>query len=73
MFELMRGELEMETFADYILGEKDYIKKMEIIYYLQKRTGIFSCPFISTRKRPIKNHLNIFFKKAYNFIQVTLS
>lgn len=31
----------METFADYILGEKDYAKKLEITYYLQKRTGIF--------------------------------
>lgn len=31
----------METFADYILGEKDYIKKMEIVYYLKKRTNIF--------------------------------
>lgn len=30
-----------ETFADYILSEKDWIKKMEIVYYLQKRTGIF--------------------------------
>ncbi len=31
----------METFADYILNEKDYIKKLEIVYYLQKKTGIF--------------------------------
>ena len=31
----------METFADYILNEKDYIKKIEIVYYLQKRTNIF--------------------------------
>lgn len=31
----------METFADYILGEKDYIKKMEIVFYLKKRTNIF--------------------------------
>lgn len=31
----------METFADYILSEKDYIKKMEIVYYLQKRRDIF--------------------------------
>ena len=31
----------METFADYILNEKDYFKKLEIAYYLQKRTGIF--------------------------------
>lgn len=30
-----------ETFADYILSETDWIKKMEIVYYLQKRTGIF--------------------------------
>lgn len=31
----------IETFADYILSEKDWIKKMEIVFYLQKRTGIF--------------------------------
>jgi hypothetical protein len=31
----------METFADYILSEQDYIKKMEIAYYLKKRTNIF--------------------------------
>lgn len=31
----------MESFADYILSETDFIKKMEIVYYLQKRTGIF--------------------------------
>lgn len=33
--------MNVETFADYILSEKDWIKKMEIVYYLQKRTGIF--------------------------------
>ncbi|MCI9015593.1 MAG: hypothetical protein HFJ53_00240 [Clostridia bacterium] len=31
----------METFAEYILSEKDYIKKMEIVYYLKKRNNIF--------------------------------
>ena len=31
----------METFADYFLGEQVYSKKLEIVYYLQKRTGIF--------------------------------
>lgn len=36
----MRGE-SMETFADYILSEQDYIKKMEIVYYLKKRNDIF--------------------------------
>lgn len=35
-----RGE-KMETFADYILVEQDYIKKMEIVYYLKKRANIF--------------------------------
>ena len=31
----------METFADYILEETELMRKMEIVYYLQKRTGIF--------------------------------
>lgn len=31
----------MDTFADYILSEQDYIKKMEIVYYLKKRNNIF--------------------------------
>ena len=31
----------METFADYILSETDWVKKMEIMHYLKKKTGIF--------------------------------
>ena len=31
----------METFAEYILSEHNYIKKMEIVYYLKKRVDIF--------------------------------
>ncbi len=31
----------METFADYILSEKDWIRKMEIMHYLKKKTGTF--------------------------------
>ncbi len=31
----------METFADYILGEKDFSKKAEIAYYLQKKKNIY--------------------------------
>lgn len=31
----------METFADYILSEKDFIKKLEIVYYMKKRQKIF--------------------------------
>lgn len=30
-----------QTFADYILSEKNWIKKMEIMYYLNKRGEIF--------------------------------
>lgn len=31
----------MESFADYILSEKDFVKKMEIVYYLKRRQDIF--------------------------------
>lgn len=31
----------METFADYILTEEDLAAKMEIVYYLSKKTNIF--------------------------------
>lgn len=31
----------MENFADYILDEKDFGKKIEIMNYLKKKTGIF--------------------------------
>ena len=30
-----------ENFADYILSEHDWIKKMEIMYYLKKKIDIF--------------------------------
>lgn len=33
--------MEDESFADYILNEKDWGKKLEIMYYLKKKTGIF--------------------------------
>lgn len=33
--------MEGETFASYILGEKDWGKKLEIMYFLKKRTDIF--------------------------------
>lgn len=31
----------METFAEYILKEKDYTKKLGIMYFLEKKTDIF--------------------------------
>lgn len=33
--------MDNETFADYILSEQDWIKKMEIMYYLNKRGNVF--------------------------------
>lgn len=36
-----RDSVNMESFADYILSEKDYAKKLEIVYYLQKKKNIF--------------------------------
>lgn len=30
-----------ETFAEYILKEKDFVRKMEIMFYLQKKARIF--------------------------------
>lgn len=31
----------VETFASYILSEKDWVRKMEIMYYLEKKTDIY--------------------------------
>lgn len=30
-----------ETFAQYILDEKDFVRKLEIVFYLEKKTKIF--------------------------------
>lgn len=32
--------MENESFADYILSERDWGKKLEIMYYLKRKTGI---------------------------------
>ena len=34
-------EGKMESFAEYILSEENFDKKIEIMSYLQKRTNIF--------------------------------
>ena len=31
----------METFATYIMEEKDWVKKLEIAYYLRKKANTF--------------------------------
>ena len=31
----------MDSFAEYILNEPDLASKMEIVYYLSKKTNIF--------------------------------
>ena len=30
-----------ETFAEYILNEKDWVRKLEIMFYLKKKARIF--------------------------------
>ena len=35
------GKHVMDTFADYVLEEEDLASKMEIVYYLSKKTKIF--------------------------------
>ena len=30
-----------ETFADYILGKEDWGKKLEVMYYLKRKTNIY--------------------------------
>ena len=38
---IMEGNIEMETFATYIMEEKDWVKKLEIAYYLRKKANTF--------------------------------
>mgnify|MGYP005774495219 CR=1 FL=1 len=38
---MRKGGMDMETFADYILDERNLAAKMEIVYYLSKKTKIF--------------------------------
>ncbi len=55
-----------ESFADYILGEKDWSKKLEIMYYLKKRTGIFydnSVIFKTLIAKFFLEYLHVFYPK----------
>lgn len=36
----------MESFAEYILAERDWIKKLEIMYYLKKKANLFFDPSV---------------------------
>ena len=38
---LNKGGGQLDTFADYILGEEDLASKIEITYYLAKKRRIF--------------------------------
>lgn len=38
---IIGGTINMETFATYILSEEDWVKKLEIAYYLKKKVNIF--------------------------------
>ena len=36
VYALRKDEIKMETFAEYLLNEKDLVSKMDILYRLQK-------------------------------------
>jgi len=36
----------MESFAEYILAERDWVKKLEIMYYLRKKANLFFDPSV---------------------------
>ncbi len=48
----------METFADYILSEEDISSKMEIAYYLSKKTKMFFDKSIILRTEILRLFLN---------------
>ena len=62
----------METFADYILNEQDYMKKLEIVYYLQKRTDIFFDNSVIL-KTEIASQVNIKIMRAFVLIRKYIS
>lgn len=46
----MEGNIEMETFATYIMEEKDWVKKLEIAYYLRKKLILFLITLLFLRR-----------------------
>ena len=48
----------MESFAEYILNEKDLIAKMEITYYLARKKGIFFDKSVVFKTEIARNFLN---------------
>ena len=48
----------MESFAEYILNEKDLISKMEITYYLSKKRKIFFDKSVVFKTEILRNFLN---------------
>ena len=57
----------MDTFADYILEEEDLASKMEIVYYLSKKTNIFFDKSVVFKTELVRMFLN------YSKIQVDSS
>ena len=58
-----------ETFASYILNELDWTKKLEIVYYLKKKTGIFYDNTVIFKTLLTKQFLNYLFE---NHPEITL-
>lgn len=48
-----------ETFADYILAEKDWVRKLEIMYYLEKKIDIFFDKTVVFKTELVKLFINV--------------
>lgn len=61
--------MEGETFASYILNEKSWSRKLEIMYYLKKKTGIFFDSTVVFKTLITKQFLD-YLKEDYPAIQL---
>lgn len=61
--------MEGETFASYILNEKSWARKLEIMYYLKKKTGIFFDNTVIFKTLITKQFLD-YLKEDYPTIQL---
>ena len=47
------------SFAEYILVERDWVKKMEIMYYLKKKASLFFDPSVVFKTLLLKLFLEV--------------
>ena len=55
-----------ETFANYILNEQDWIRKMEIMYYLEKKGNVFFDKSVILKTELVKLFIDVMDIKDIN-------